>query len=91
MTTEKPNPTPSRYQFSFNGTAFDVYRLTEIVGIRHHAQAHAFKKVIRAGQGDKPIVQDIDEAITALQRWREMILEDRAIAAISPAAEPTAA
>jgi len=71
------NPTPSRYQFEFQGARFDVYRLTEIVGITHHAQAHAFKKIIRAGQSEKPLVQDIDEAIQAMQRWKQMVVEDQ--------------
>ncbi len=69
-------PTPSRYQFEFKGVQFDVYRLLEILGITHHAQAHALKKVIRAGRSVKPLVQDIDEAIASLQRWREMAVED---------------
>lgn len=70
------NPTPSRYQWSYQGVSFDFYRLCEILGITHHAQAHALKKVIRAGQSVKPLVQDIDESIACLQRWREMVVED---------------
>mgnify|MGYP007089707624 FL=1 len=34
------------------------------------------KKIIRAGKSIKPIKQDIDEAIAALQRWKEMIIEN---------------
>ena len=75
---DEPGPTPSRYCWEFKGAQFDFYRLCEIIEVKHHAQTHALKKVIRAGRGDKPIVQDIDEAISALQRWRQMILEDRA-------------
>ena len=75
----KPNedgPTPSRYKWSWNGVTFDFYRLCEIINVTHHAQAHALKKVIRAGQSIKPLAQDIDEAIAALQRWKEMAHED---------------
>lgn len=73
----KPNsPTPSRYQFEFQGVHFDVYRLLGILGITHHAQAHAFKKVIRAGRGHKSVKQDIEEAKVALTRWAEMLDED---------------
>lgn len=73
----KPNsPTPSRYQFEFQGVHFDVYRLLGILGIAHHAQAHAFKKVIRAGRGHKSVKQDIEEAKVALTRWAEMLDED---------------
>lgn len=68
--------TPTRYQWSWNGVEFDFYRLCEIIGANHHAQAHALKKIIRAGQSIKPIEQDIDEAIASLNRWKEMIQED---------------
>ena len=71
------NPTPSRYQWSFRGVNFDFYRLCKIIGIESHPQAHALKKVIRAGQSVKPIEQDIDEAIACLLRWKEIIKEDR--------------
>ncbi len=70
------NPTPDRYRWSYNGVTFDFYRLCEILGITLHAQAHALKKVIRAGRSIKPVLQDIDETIAALQRWKEMIGED---------------
>lgn len=46
--------------------------------MKHHAQAHALKKVIRAGRSIKPVEQDIDEAIAALSRWKEMLAEDAA-------------
>ena len=69
-------PTPSRYSWVFRGVAFDFYRLCEILGITHHAQAHALKKVIRAGRSVKPLTKDIDEAIDSLRRWREMVMED---------------
>jgi hypothetical protein len=70
-------PTPSRYQWSWGGVSFDFYRLCEIVGVVHHAQAHALKKLIRAGRSVKPLSQDIDETIDALLRWKEMIAEDQ--------------
>lgn len=76
MNTE--SPTPSRYRWTFRGVSFDFYRLLEILGITHHAQAHALKKVIRAGRGGKPLEQDIDEAIDSLRRWKEMAAEDGA-------------
>lgn len=69
-------PTPSRYRWSYRGVEFDFYRLCEILGITSHAQAHALKKVIRAGRGEKPLEQDIDEAIDALRRWKEMVGEE---------------
>lgn len=70
-------PTPSRYRWSWNGVTFDFYRLCDILGIRHHAQAHALKKLIRAGRSVKSLEQDLDETIDAILRWKEMIREDR--------------
>lgn len=78
MDTPTPTPTPSRYRWSHNGQQFDFYRLCEIIGIKHHAQAHALKKIIRAGQSVKSAHQDINEAIDCLTRWKEMISEDAA-------------
>ena len=69
--------TPQRYRWSWKEVTFDFYRLCEILGIAHHAQAHALKKIIRAGQSIKSIEQDIDETIAALLRWKEMLAEDR--------------
>lgn len=74
--TTPDSPTPSRYRWSYKGVTFDFYRLCEILGITSHAQAHALKKVIRAGRGGEPIGQDIDEAIDSLRRWKEMRQED---------------
>lgn len=74
---EPGSPTPSRYQWSYKGVSFDFYRLCEILGIEHHAQARALKKVIRAGRSVKSLETDIDEAIACLSRWKEMVLEDK--------------
>lgn len=75
--TVKAAPTPARYQWSYKGVSFDFYRLCEILGVTHHAQAHALKKVIRAGRSVKSLEQDIEEAIACLERWKGMVLEDK--------------
>ena len=72
------SPTPSRYRWTFRGVTFDYYRLCQILKLTNDAQKHALKKIIRAGQSVKPLTQDIDEAISALQRWKEMVIEDEA-------------
>ncbi len=69
-------PTPSRYRWTFKGVTFDFYRLCEIIGVKRGPAQHALKKIIRAGLSIKPIEQEIDEAIDALLRWKEMIQED---------------
>lgn len=72
------SPTPSRYQWTYQGANFDFYRLCEIVGVHRGPAQHAMKKIIRAGKSIKPIEQDIQEAIDSLTRWKEMIQEDNA-------------
>ena len=80
LTATPEGPTPNRYRWEWRGMGFDFYRLCEILGITHHGQAHALKKVIRAGQSIKSKEQDIDEAIAALLRWKQMLQEDRELA-----------
>lgn len=51
----------------------DLYDIAEAYNVKSNPQFHAMKKTIMAGQrGDKGVIQDIDEAIQALQRWKEM-------------------
>ena len=69
-------PTPSRYRWTFKGVTFDFYRLCEVIGVKRGPAQHALKKIIRAGLSIKPVEQEIDEAIDALLRWKEMIQED---------------
>jgi len=77
-------PTPSRYRWTYNGVTFDYYRLCDILGLKSDPQKHALKKVIRAGQSVKPLKQDIDEAIDALKRWKEMVEEDETATRLTP-------
>ena len=66
-------PTPKRYQWSWRGIFFDFYRLCEILNLKSEPQKHAIKKLIRDGQSVKTLEEDIDEAIAALERWKEMV------------------
>lgn len=71
------NPTPSYYNYMYKGIKIDPYRITEIYGITNHAQQHAIKKLLRAGEKEcNSIVKEIDEVIKSLVRWKEMIEED---------------
>lgn len=67
----------SHYKFSYKGAKIDPYRIFTVYRIGHPAQQHAIKKLLRAGQLIKTLEQDIDEAIATLNRWKEMIDEDR--------------
>lgn len=64
------------YRFAFRGIKLDPYRIFAVYGITHAAQQHAIKKLLRAGNGEKLLIQDINEAIDSLNRWKEMIAED---------------
>lgn len=51
----------------------DVYRVIDLWQITNPALQHALKKVLAAGQrGAKDTVQDVQEAIDSLVRWKEM-------------------
>lgn len=55
----------------------DPYRILKLYEVTDPAIAHAFKKVLMAGQrGAKDIDKDISEAIDTLTRWQEMREED---------------
>lgn len=66
----------SHYKYSYKGIKMDPYRIFKVYKISDPAQQHAIKKLLRAGQSIKSLVQDIDEVIITLNRWKEMIEED---------------
>lgn len=66
------------YQKTFNGLRLDPYRIIHVYGITHPAQQHAIKKLLRAGRSVKHLERDIDEVIMTLNRWKEMISEEKA-------------
>jgi hypothetical protein len=72
MSTEQPK----YYRFSFGGVKLDPYRIMQVYGIAHPAHQHALKKLLRAGNSVKPLIQDIDEVILSLNRWKEMLNEE---------------
>ncbi len=61
------------YNFVYQGILLDPYRILDVYGIKHPAQQHAIKKLLRAGNSSKDLNQDIQEAILTLKRWLEMI------------------
>lgn len=55
----------------------DLYAIAEAFGVKSNPQFHAMKKIMMAGErGHKSLVQDIDEAIIAAQRWKEMVTQE---------------
>lgn len=65
------------YEFDYKGVRIDPYRILLQYRITHPAHQHALKKLLRAGRSIKSQVQDIDEVIASLQRWKQMIVEDQ--------------
>jgi predicted component of type VI protein secretion system len=64
------------YQYFYKGIKLDPYRIAKVYKISDGAQFQSLKKILRAGESIKDLKQDIDETIKALQRWKEMVLED---------------
>lgn len=59
-------------------THVDVYRVLEIFSVTDPALQHAVKKLLVAGgRGAKDAGKDVQEAIDALERFKEMRAEDK--------------
>lgn len=69
---------PTSKTCMFKGVKIDIYRMIDLLNIEHPAHQHAFKKLARAGSGDKSLDQDIQEVIDSLVRWQEMREEEKA-------------
>lgn len=56
------------------GRLLDVYNVLEMFGPISHSIGHAIKKLLMLGKrnGGKPPIQDANEAIQSIERWREM-------------------
>lgn len=69
----------AHYRFVYKSVKIDPYRIFRIYEIYAPEQQHAIKKLLRAGKSVKPLEQDIKEVIMTLERWLEIINEDREI------------
>ena len=65
------------YNWTYRGIRLDPYRLELTCGPWRPAQAHAIKKLMRAGKGTKTYAQDIEESILSLRRELDMLREDQ--------------
>ncbi len=71
------NDTGSHYRFEYKGIKLDPARIFIIYGITNPLQMAIIKKGLVTGKrGKKSIFEDIDDIITACERWKEMLLED---------------
>lgn len=70
--------TGAHYRYEYNGVKLDPARICKVYGITNILQGAIIKKTLRAGErGHKDIVSDIDDIMTALVRWKEMVMEDK--------------
>jgi hypothetical protein len=79
MTEQVESRDPYRgghYAFEINGVRMDVYRIADLYGPMHPCRFHVLKKALRAGEGHKSLLDDIDDMIATLERWKVMIKED---------------
>ena len=69
--------TGEHYRFTYKGIKLDPARILAVYGVKNLLQGAIIKKTLCAGdRGHKTIFDDIDDIITAAQRWREMLIED---------------
>ena len=63
----------SRYHRTIKGVTIDLYDIAAAYGVTGHAEFHAMKKLIMAGnRGYKDRDQDLAEAIVSIKRAREL-------------------
>lgn len=68
--------TPSYYGAKCKcGEKLDAYAICDKYSNEHKTSAwhHAVKKLLRAGDGHKSLLKDIDEVIDSLKRWKEQL------------------
>lgn len=71
------NDTGSHYRFVYKGIKLDPARIVQIYGCSNLMAGTIVKKALCAGQrGHKDLIKDLDDIITAAERWKEMVLED---------------
>lgn len=65
------------YRYTYKGIKLDPARIASIYSANHPMQLGIIKKVLCAGsRGHKDKVKDIQDIITAAERWLEMLKED---------------
>lgn len=75
--SEEPKPLGKHYKYTYKGIKLDPYRIFRVYNISAPEQQHAIKKLLRAGNSIKDLQQDIQEVIMTLNRWIEIIEEDK--------------
>ena len=72
------NDTGKHYRFEYKNLKLDPARIMLIYNVTHPMQQIIVKKSLVTGErGNKNLLQDIDDIITACNRWKEMIEDDK--------------
>lgn len=71
------NPTPKYYDERCKcGRKIDWYVIGDLYRKgKGEAWSHSCKKLLRAGEGHKELLRDINEVIDSLIRWKEQLLD----------------
>lgn len=64
------------YETTYKHIKIDPYRILKEYEITHPCQQHSLKKLLRLGRTHKPLIQDLQEVIDTLERWKNMMIED---------------
>lgn len=75
--SKEQKPLDKHYKYTYKGIKLDPYRIFRVYNISSPEQQHAIKKLLRAGNSVKDLQQDIQEVIMTLNRWLEIIEEDK--------------
>lgn len=71
------NDTGKHYRYEYKGIKLDPARIVQIYGCENLMAGTIVKKALCAGnRGHKDLIDDINDIITAAERWKEMVLED---------------
>ena len=74
IVTAYPEPKQNKYNRELKGVTVDVYDVLKAFNVTCPATQHALKKMLCAGlRGHKDIQTDLDEAISSLQRAKELV------------------
>lgn len=69
--------TGTHYRREYKGVKLDPARICLVYDVKNMLQATIVKKSLCAGnRGHKDTIRDIDDIITAANRWKEIVIED---------------
>ena len=67
----------AHYRYMYKGIKLDPARIVMIYGCTNPMAGTIVKKALCAGnRGHKDLIQDLDDIISAAERWKEIVNED---------------